>query len=64
VPEPPLDDSDDTNENHCHKESVMFSPIPAETLLRSHLDEARRHHRRLEQIAELKKATRIARQLP
>jgi len=41
----------------------MFSPIPAETLLRSHLDEARRHHRRLEQIAELKKATRIARQL-
>ena len=36
----------------------MFSPIPAETLLRSHLDEARRHHRHVQQIAEIRKTRR------
>ena len=36
----------------------MFSPIPAETMLRSHLDEARRYHRHVQQIAEIRKTRR------
>jgi len=33
----------------------MFSSIPTETLLRSHLDEARRYHRFLRKIAEVRR---------
>lgn len=41
----------------------MFSPIPAETLLRSHLDQAIRNHRHLTRIAEIRKQRRSDRPL-
>jgi hypothetical protein len=50
-------------ETTADKEIAMFSPIPAETLLRSHLDEARRYHRHLQQIAEIRKTPRSGRRL-
>ncbi len=45
------------------KQTVMFSPIPAEILLRAHLDEARRYHRHHQQIAEVRKTRRSDRPL-
>jgi len=40
------------------KETVRFGQIPAEALVRPHLDEARRHHRHLQHIAEMRKHPR------
>jgi hypothetical protein len=49
------DHSGDSTETTAHKEIVMFSSIPIETLLRSHMDGARLYHRLLRQIAEVRR---------